>query len=58
MTRLVAFSSGFRALRAAGYALTPEDDVTRREIDRVYYESEKKRRKRQDEVFGPSPFRD
>ena len=44
--------------RAAGYALTPEDDVTRREIDRVYYESEKKRRKRQDEVFGPSPFRD
>lgn len=44
--------------QAAGYALSPEDDVTRREIDRVYYESEKKRRKRQDEVFGPSPFRD
>ena len=38
-------------------ALDPENDVTRREIDRIYYESEQKRKKRQDSVFGKSPFR-
>ena len=38
-------------------SLDPENDVTRREIDRIYYESEQKRKKRQDSVFGTSPFR-
>lgn len=38
-------------------ALDPEDSATRHEIDRVYRESELKRKKRQESVFGPSPFR-
>ena len=38
-------------------ALSPENDVTRLEIDRVYREGELKRKKRQDDIFGPNPFR-
>ena len=38
-------------------ALNPEEDATRRAIDRVYRENELKRKKRQESVFGPNPFR-
>lgn len=38
-------------------ALNPETDVTRREIDSFYRDAEVKRKKRQDSIFGPSPFR-
>ena len=38
-------------------SLDPEEDATRQVIDQVYRENERKRKKRQDEVFGPSPFR-
>lgn len=43
--------------RALKNSLSPEDDATRKEVDRIYYENEKKRKKRQEDVFGPSPFR-
>ena len=42
---------------AARNALNPEENTTRQVIDQVYRENERKRKKRQDEVFGPSPFR-
>jgi hypothetical protein len=42
---------------ALRYTFDPDDTTTRQEIDRIYRESEKKRKKRQDEVFGPNPFR-
>ena len=43
--------------RAFKNSLSPDEAATRREIDRIYYENEQKRKKRQDNVFGPSPFR-
>ena len=43
--------------RAFKNSLSPDEAATRREIDRIYYENEQKRKKRQDSVFGPSPFR-
>ena len=38
-------------------ALDPEDDATRHAIDQIYRENEKRRKKRQDDIFGPNPFR-
>ena len=38
-------------------SLDPEEDATRQVIDQVYRDNERKRKKRQDDVFGPSPFR-
>lgn len=38
-------------------SLDPESSSTRQVIDQIYRDNERKRKKRQDEVFGPSPFR-
>ena len=42
------------ALKSSFYS---DGAATRKEIDRIYYENEQKRKKRQENVFGPSPFR-
>ena len=42
---------------ALRHTLDPDDDTTRREIDRIYRDNERKRKKRQDDIFGPNPFR-
>ena len=36
-------------------SLSPEDSATRREIDRIYYDNEKKRKQRKNSVWGISP---
>ncbi len=40
--------------RALKNSLDPDDISTRREIDRIYYENEKKRQKRKESVWGIS----
>lgn len=41
---------------ALRYSMEPENS-SRREIDRIYLENERSRKKRSEWVFGPNPFR-
>ena len=44
--------------RAVRNAMDPDDDFTRKQIDKIYLENEKKRTKRQNDVFGLEFLRD
>ena len=38
--------------------MDPDDDFTRKQIDKIYLENERKRTKRQNDVFGLEFLRD
>ena len=44
--------------RALRNAMDPDDDFTRKQIDKIYLENERKRTKRQNDVFGLEFLRD
>ena len=44
--------------RAVRNAMDPDDDFTRKQIDKIYLENERKRTKRQNDVFGLEFLRD
>lgn len=44
--------------RALRNSLDPEDDAVRKEIDRIYLENERRRVRRQNDIFGAKFLRD
>ena len=54
---LLRYTLGNPSAIEIGYKEIAADDATRHAIDQIYRENEKRRKKRQDDIFGPNPFR-